>query len=44
VEQIDVIKAEELIKRQMPNANVKIGARIIKGYEGMIEIVAICFL
>jgi len=40
----DVKKAKEIIKRQMPNANVKIGARILNEYEDKIEIVAICFL
>ncbi|MGC8662628.1 MAG: cell division protein FtsZ [Candidatus Micrarchaeia archaeon] len=38
----DAIKAGELITERMdPKANVKWGARIIPGYEGQIEIVAI---
>ena len=39
----DVKKAKEIIKKQMPNANVKIGARILNEYEDKIEIVAIYF-
>ncbi|VVB77499.1 Cell division protein FtsZ 1 [uncultured archaeon] len=38
----DAIKAGEVITEQMdPRANVKWGARIVPGYEGQIEIVAI---
>ncbi|MEM4114306.1 MAG: hypothetical protein QW774_03770, partial [Candidatus Micrarchaeaceae archaeon] len=38
----DAIKAGEMITERMdPNANVKWGARIIPGYEGQLEIVAI---
>ena len=38
----DAIKAGELITERMdPKANVKWGARIVPGYEGQIEIVAI---
>jgi cell division protein FtsZ len=38
----DAIKAGELITEQMdPKANVKWGARIMPGFDGQIEIVAI---